>query len=372
MAEPLRVAHIVGKMVGGGVEASILNYHGHIDSSRVQFDFLIDSDSTYVPREELEASGGRIFEIPPYQQQLPYQHELIRLFEKEKWRIVHSHVNTMSVFSLRAAKVAGVPIRIAHCHATMGKGEGRRNALKLVLRCFANLYPTDRVACSRYAGEWLFGRKTPFDLLPNAIVIEHFRFSQEKRNNVRSSWGVGSDCCVIGHVGRMESTKNQGFLIDAFNVLHAEHPDAKLVLVGNGKMRGELEIKVRSLGLEGSVLFLGQVDAVSELYHGFDVFAFPSLYEGFGMALLEAQISGLQCVVSNRVSSESIVSDNCRILSLEAGHTAWAQSVADAYTVSLDRSTGVHWDNLARYDIAVAADRLTKYYLNLNARRDGR
>lgn len=122
MAEPIRVAQVVGKMVGGGVEAVVMNYYRHIDRSKVQFDFLVDSDSTLVPREEIESLGGRVFEIPPYQHVVEYQRELQRLFKEENWKIVHSHINALSVFPLRAAKKAGIPVRIAHSHSTSGKG----------------------------------------------------------------------------------------------------------------------------------------------------------------------------------------------------------------------------------------------------------
>ena len=130
MTEPIRVAQVVGKMVGGGVEAVVMNYYRHIDRSKVQFDFLVDSDSTLVPREEIESLGGRIFEIPPYQHAIEYQRELQSLFTQEGWKIVHSHINALSVFPLRAAKKAGVPVRIAHSHSTSGKGEFAKNALK--------------------------------------------------------------------------------------------------------------------------------------------------------------------------------------------------------------------------------------------------
>lgn len=113
MTEPVRVAQVVGKMVGGGVEAVVMNYYRHIDHSKVQFDFLVDSDSTLVPRDEIESLGGRVFEIPPYQHVVKYQRELQRLYKQEGWNIVHSHINALSVFPLRAAKKAGVPVRIA-------------------------------------------------------------------------------------------------------------------------------------------------------------------------------------------------------------------------------------------------------------------
>ena len=197
--QPIRVAQVMGKMLGGGVEAVVMNYYRHIDRSKVQFDFLVDSDSTLVPRDEIESLGGRVFEIPPYQHVIEYQRELQRLFRQEGWRIVHSHINALSVFPLRAAKKAGVPVRIAHSHSTSGKGEHAKNAMKAVLKTQANRYPTHRFACSKYAGEWLFGKGTAFEVMYNAIDLNRFRFNAEVRAQARTDLGlVGVEAQAAG------------------------------------------------------------------------------------------------------------------------------------------------------------------------------
>lgn len=199
MTEPVRVAQVVGKMVGGGVEAVVMNYYRHIDRSKVQFDFLVDSDSTLVPRDEIESLGGRVFEIPPYQHIAEYQRELQRLFKQEGWKIVHSHINALSVFPLRAAKKAGVPVRIAHSHSTSGRGEYAKNALKAVLKTQSNRYPTHRFACSQFAGEWLFGKAAHFEVVYNAIDLDRFRFNAEARAQARADLGlVGVEAQVSG------------------------------------------------------------------------------------------------------------------------------------------------------------------------------
>lgn len=189
MTNPIRVAQIVGKMNGGGVEAVVMNYYRHIDRSKVQFDFLVDSDSTLIPREEIESLGGRVFEVPPYQHVVEYQHELQRLFKQEGWKIVHSHINALSVFPLRAAKKAGVPVRIAHSHSTSGKGEYAKNTLKAVLKTQSNRYPTHRFACSKFAGEWLFGKAAHFEVVYNAIDLDRFCFNAEARAQARADLG---------------------------------------------------------------------------------------------------------------------------------------------------------------------------------------
>lgn len=363
MGQPYRVAHVVGKMVGGGVEAVVMNYYRHIDRERLQFDFVVDADSTRVPVEEIENLGGRVFEVPAYQQLTKYQKALKDLFSSHRWEVVHSHVNTLSVFPLRVAKNSGIPIRIAHSHATLGKGEAGRNLIKLALRPFANIYPTHRVACSNYAGEWLFGKGRSFSIIPNAIEVEKFRFSAAKRAMARNSWGVSEDCCVVGNLGRMETAKNQSFLIRVFQRFHIDHPNSILVLAGDGSLRDELEREAEALGLCGFVYFLGQVEDASPIYQGMDVFVLPSLYEGFGMALLEAQAASLPCLASDRVSLEAVFSDDCRLLPLELSVDGWADAIWASFTKG-ERSS-VLGDSFSRYDIDEAATELVNYYLRL-------
>ncbi|MEG0578161.1 MAG: glycosyltransferase, partial [Bacilli bacterium] len=140
--QPIRIAHIIGKMMNGGVEAVVFNYYRNIDKNKFQFDFFYDADSTVQPSLELIEMGAKFYQIPPYQRIISYERELIKLFKLNKYKIVHSHMNTLSIFSLRAAKRAGVPIRIAHNHSTAGKGETKKNIMKYMLRPFAKIYPT--------------------------------------------------------------------------------------------------------------------------------------------------------------------------------------------------------------------------------------
>lgn len=253
--EPIRVAQVVGKMLGGGVEAVVMNYYHHIDRSKVQFDFLVDADSTLVPRDEIESLGGRVFEIPPYQHVVEYQRELQRLFKQEGWKIVHSHINALSVFPLRAAKKAGVPVRIAHSHSTSGKGEYAKNALKAVLKMQSNRYPTHRFACSQFAGEWLFGKAEHFEVVYNAIDLDRFRFNAEARAQARADLGLVGNQFAIGHVGRFTAQKNHTFLIDIFTEVAKRRDDAVLLLVGTGEAEASAKSLVDERGLTVALCF---------------------------------------------------------------------------------------------------------------------
>lgn len=351
----------MGKMVGGGLEAVVMNYYRHIDRTRVQFDFIVDEDSTLVPREEIESLGGRVFTVPPYQHVLAYQRALTTLFCEQRWVIVHSHENALSVFPLRAAKRAGVPVRIAHSHSTSGRGEPTRNAMKWVLRRFANVYPTYRMACSRHAGEWLFGGGVKFEVVYNAIELDRFLFAPRARAEVRSELGVSDRTVAVGHIGRFAAQKNHEFLLDVFGRVVADGLDAILVLAGDGPLRTEMEWKAKTLGLSDRVRFLGQRNDVSKLYQAFDVFCLPSLYEGLGIVAVEAQTAGLPTLLSSEVPREVDVTGTTLFLPIDDAH-AWTEALSK---VEPGARIEVRREDFADYDIDRAAEKLTARYLEL-------
>lgn len=326
----IRVAQVMGKMVGGGVESVVMNYYKHIDKSKVQFDFIVDSDSTDIPRAEIEAMGGRIIVVPPYQKLNKYISALTKLFKEEDYKIVHSHINTLSVFPLFAAKKAGVPVRIAHNHSTAGKGEYKKNIMKFALRPFGKIYPTCFAACTKYAGEWMWGKKTvkkgKVKVINNAIDLDVFKYDENKRNEIRKNMGLENKF-VIGHVGRFCYQKNQEFAVDIFYEVQKLNPDSVLLLVGSGDTMRKIKDKVHSLGLDNKVLFMGNRNDVCNLYQAMDVFILPSRYEGLGIVSIEAQACGLYNVVSTEVPNEVKVTDNIEFMDLGAGAQIWASEI---------------------------------------------
>lgn len=357
----MRVAQVMGYMNGGGVEQVVLNYCRHIDRSRVQFDLLVCEGSEMVPREEVESLGGRVLMVPPYSDLPRFMRELERLFREERWPIVHSHVNALSVFPLRAAKRAGVPVRIAHSHSTAGRGEWAKNALKAALRTQANRYPTHRMACSRYAGEWLFGRGADFEVLHNAIELSRFAFDTGVRARVRAELGIADDQLVIGHVGRFMPQKNHGFLLDVFAEVARRRDDAVLLLVGTGELEGPTRARAEELGVADRVKFLGQRDDVGRLYQAFDAFILPSLYEGLGIVAVEAQTAGLPTLLSSEVPREVDVTGTTLFLPIDDAH-AWTEALSK---VEPGARIEVRREDFADYDIDRAAEKLTARYLEL-------
>ena len=366
--EPIRVAHIIGKWLGGGVEAVVMNYYRHIDRKKIQFDFLCDEDSTNIPYEEIEQLGGRVILIPPYQKVFKYQKELIRIFKENNYKIVHSHINTLSVFPLRAAKKAGVKVRIAHSHSTTNKKEWKKNLLKQVLRPFSKVYATDYMCCSELAGRWLFGDKA-YDskkvyLLNNAIDLDKFKYNESLRKKKRKELGISDDTLVIGHIGRFIAQKNHTFLIDIFNEVHKQKENSILLLAGQGPLMEEIKNKVKELKLNDSVRFLGQRNDVNELYQAFDVFCLPSLYEGLPVVGVEAQASGLLCILSNAMTKETKVLNITKFISLNNTPKDWADSILDDVKRYKRIDTSKEMTSKS-FNIKEEAKKLEKYYLNL-------
>ena len=366
MEEPLRVAQIIGKWVGGGVESVVMNYYRYIDKTKIQFDFFIDEDSTMEPPvEEIENLGGKVYKIPSYTRIIKYHKELKKLLKENNYKIVHSHVNTLSVFPLFAAKCAKVPVRIAHSHSTTNKKEWKKNIIKQILRPFSKLFATDYMCCSELAGRWLFGNKT-YDqgkvyLLNNAIDLDKFKYDENVRKKKRKELEIKDDTLVIGHVGRFVDQKNHTFLIDIFNEVHKEKTDSILLLIGEGPLKEEIQNKVDRLNLTDSVKFLGQRTDVNELYQAMDVFVLPSLYEGLGMVLIEAQCSGLPCVVSTEVPNEVKLTDNIEFNCLKNKKNFWKKEIIKMYENNKNKRFK---NNLNKYDIFCECIRLKKYYIN--------
>ena len=332
---PIIVAHIMGKWLGGGVEAVVMNYYRHIDRNKIQFDFICDCDSTDIPYDEIKKLGGRVILVPPYQQIFKYIKELKKVFQENGYQIVHSHINTLSVFPLYAAKKSGIPVRIAHSHSTTNQREKKKNLMKQLLRPFSKVYATDYMCCSEHAGRWLFREKTYDDgkvfLLNNAIDLDKFKYDEKIRKEKRNELGIEANRLVIGHLGRFVAQKNHTFLIDVFNEIKKKNKNAFLLLAGQGPLQDEIKNKVSELGLNDKVKFLGQVNDAYKLYQAFDIFLLPSLYEGLPVVGVEAQATGLLCELSSDMTKETKVLDTTRFISLERTPEEWAKTILEDY-----------------------------------------
>lgn len=325
----IRVAQVLNRMDSGGIEAVVLNYYRHIDRDKVQFDFYFAEGSSLPQREELERLGAGLYPIPAYSHLVAYHKALYIAFKQHGYRIVHAHLSTMSLFPLFAAWRAGVPVRICHNHSTAHWGEGVKTLLKYILRPFNKLFATDWFACGEKTGRWMYGDKA-FDagkvtVMPNAIDTAKFAYDAEARVALREDMGIPQDAFVVGHVGRFTYAKNHSFLSKIFAELLKEKSNSRLLLVGEGELKEQIQQQVQALGLQDKVIFTGARQDVNKLYSVMDVFCLPSFYEGMPLVAWEAQANGLPCVFSDTMTMEAVILPITQFMSTGQSARAWAE-----------------------------------------------
>ena len=365
---PIRVAQIIGKMDNGGVESVVMNYYRNIDKSKIQFDFIIDIDSKNPLITEIESLGGHVYLVSPYQKLLHYLIDVYKVIRKNKYKIVHSHLNTLSIFPLFSSFLAGAKVRIAHSHSTSASGEGKKTILKNVLRPLSRLFSTHYCACSEYAGKWLFGEKScnsgRIVLIKNAINVECFSYKDDVRRQIRENLKLENKY-VIGHIGRFVYQKNHSFLIDIFNEIYLKNPNSALILIGSGELEGEILQKVDDLGLSDSVQFLGVRQDIPDLIQALDVLLLPSFYEGLPLVGVEAQAAGLPCIMSNNITKEAKLIESTKFCNLSLTAREWALEVL-YYSNNFDRSQStIEQIEHAGFEIKTASNNLRNLYLDL-------
>ena len=365
MEKTIRVAHVMGKMMSGGVESIIMNYYRHIDKDKVQFDFIVDEDSTVIPIDEIEKLGGKVIMVPPYQKLHKYMIKLAKVFKENEYQIVHSNINALSVFPMMAAKIAGVKIRIAHNHSTSNNKEIKKTLVKNVLKPFSKMFPNKYFACSELAGKWLFGEdfynEGRVKLIKNAIDISKFIYNEDKRTFIRKEMELEYKF-VIGHVGRFMFQKNHDFLIEIFNEVNKIDNNVYLLLIGEGELENSIYEKVEKLGLTSKVKFLGIRDDVNDIMQAMDVFVFPSRYEGLGMVAVEAQAAGLKTIVSDEIPIEAKVTELLEYCNLEQTPKEWAIKILESKNGYLRQDTSKEIEDNG-YEIKRASKKLEEIYL---------
>ncbi len=333
--KPIRVLQIIGFVCGGGVEAVIMNYYRNIDRNKIQFDFVIDGYEKTALDNEILSLGGKVYKVEPYTKNpLKNIYQIYRVIKDNNYQIVHSNMNTLSVFSLFAAWLAGAKVRILHNHSTAVKSEKLRSAMKYILRPFAPVFANRYMACSKLAGEWMYGKKNmqsgEVKVLNNAIDVDAFAYNENLRKKLRQDLNIDEDTLVIGHVGRFMYQKNHDFLIDIFNEIHKQKSNSLLLLIGDGPLRQSTEEKVKNYNLQDSVNFLGLRKDVKDLYNAMDVFVLPSWYEGLPVVSVEAQANGLPCFVSDKVSKECYLSSSMHFISLDKNADIWSKEILNS------------------------------------------
>ena len=313
----------------GGIENYIINYFCHpaFPSDRIHIDFVTYEDT--IAYEDTLKEKGYIIHRVPHLKKNP-----LGYFRACKALAYRNHYNAVYVNMLTAANALPVYLAgmfkidkiILHAHASSTINGLARKALHRINRNHCNKKASLRLACSEKAGRWLFGNQK-YTVIPNAIDCNRFKPSDENRKEVRELFGISDETLLIGHIGRFAEEKNHGFMLDILKELITDNVDAKLMFVGDGYTRNQIERRVADERLEDYVIFAGTTDKTERYYPAFDVFLFPSSFEGFGMAALEAQSCGIPCVCSDTLSPLLNASGENKSLSLEESAAVWAEEI---------------------------------------------
>ena len=319
-----------------GTEMVIMNWYRHLDHQKFCFDFGITHKEPIHFKQEIESYGGRIFFIPRENGLLGKIKFLMALYRTLKqngpYAAFHTHDHYFAGVVCMVAWLAGIKNRLSISHYADGVRcmNATNRLVKIVARLFLFLFTTKRLAVSAEAGFSLYGKYLSFDTIHNGIDLDLFGYNPIVREQTRQKMGWQQHF-VVGHIGRFEEQKNHRFLIDIFYEIHQKNPAALLVLIGCGSLEEEIQKKVQSLGLEKEVLFLGTQSHTTEYYQAFDCFVFPSLFEGLGIVLIEAQASGLPCFASDAIPAEAFAV-NAYPLSLGMSASSWAETILEKVT----------------------------------------
>lgn len=330
MSEPIRVLQVFAALDSGGVSNFVMNLYREIDTEKIQFDFAMTAGEKSLYDDEVLSRGGRIFYFDITKGVTTNLRRILR--EEGLFQAVHSHVFFYSGLVLAEAKKAKVPIRIAHAHNAY-TGEARsvpRIAYERGMQMLIRANATHMLGCSEKACRYVFGDKIMKDsraaVMPDGIDCDRFAFNPNVREQVRKEYGLEGKF-VVGHVGHFNPAKNHKKILSVFAEIYRRRDDAILLLVGDGELEQNVRMRVAELDLTGKVVFAGAHRDVERFYQAMDVFLFPSRYEGFGMAMIEAQASGLFCVTSDVVPNETDIANRTIFLSLDSSTSVWADAV---------------------------------------------
>ncbi len=365
----IHVLHIIGKRPIGGVGNVLLNYQTHMNQKEIQMDYLIFSDEPDGRFDNQVISlGSNVYIMPELRESkfFYFVYKLNNFFKKKKFDIIHVHSPNIAAICFYLAKKYGIHNRILHSHSTAYAAKKWNNFRNRIL-CFPLKWQaTELMACSTEAGEFLFkGYKKSYQILNNAIDYKKYKYNLVNRKEVREQLQLKPDQFVIGTIGELVKDKNQIFLIHIFAAVLNKKPNASLLLVGSGELEGLLKKEANKLGVQDKVIFYGYSRNVESLLQAMDIFVMTSLNEGLPLVALEAQASGLPCLLSDKITKEVSVKRSF-YLSLDSGEQEWASQIIEI--LENNKETREIEDKIfieKGFAIEKEAEKLEKYYKKL-------
>lgn len=350
---------MLNSMGMGGIENFIMNAYGSLDKEKYQFDFILQNEEESFFEKEIKELGGNIYIIPRIEKH-PVKHifELRKILKNNSYIAFHRHTANSIVFiDLMIAKLSHIKNIIVHSHSTSHSKEWLNKLFRPLLYAFSNSH----LACGDAAGKWLYGARN-FEVIYNGMPVAKYAYREEKRNEMREKLGFNSGDIVLGHVGRFDEAKNQRFIIEMFKELNKLDKKYKLLLCGDGQLRGELTLYCKENGLDNSVSFLGVRKDVNDVLQAMDAFLFPSKYEGLPLSLIEAQLTALPCFVSKNIPDEALYNKNMLKLGIEdADKEEWCKHIM-ALPITTEFRSYINEDLYNDYEIKNVTKKLCEIY----------
>ena len=340
-----KILMVLGALNFGGAEIFCLSLVKSIDRNKYQLDFVVNSLRNSEIEKELVSLGCKIHVLPRFNGISFLKHKKIwrNFLENNKYDIVHGHASGAMSLYLSVAKECGCRT-IAHSHSASNRGNFVVKFAKKFWSKNAKKYADYWLACSDLAAKRLFGRdfntSSKYVFIPNGIDADRFAFSENQRNEIRDEYSIRSDEILVGHVGSFTKPKNHIFLLRTFKELSNKNDNYRLMLCGDGPVKKTFEKKASRLGLLNKIILVGNTKEPEKFYSAFDVFVFPSLFEGLPVSLIEAQCNGLPIVCSDKISKNVLLSGNIKQESLNNRPLLWAKVVDDTVKVHIDRDKG--------------------------------
>lgn len=363
----VRVLHVVNSMNKGGLETFIMNIYRKIDREKIQFDFLVHDTEEGSYDNEILSLGGRIHYVSSRNKGILKNKRALKNFFKNnnEYKIIHQHASSLSYIEpLYYAKKYKLPVRIIQSHSTQEGGMFLHKYIHKINKSFIANIATDYWACSDLSIKWMYSKSminnNKCKFIPNGIEMDKFMYSKEKRENIRNIFNIRENF-IIGHIGRFSYPKNHEFILDIFKEIKKKESKAHLILVGDGELKESIEQKINYLGLKNSVTLTGLRSDIEDLVQCMDVLLFPSHYEGLPITLIEAQASGLKCIVSDKITKQVQITDNISYLDLEKGANYWADFILKHR--NYNRQNYINSNISPKFNIENTVGILEKFYL---------
>lgn len=366
MAKPIRILHVLGSTNLGGAESRIMDLYRHIDRNRVQFDFLVHTESEGYFDREIEELGGRIFRVPRFRLYNYFSYRKAWkdfLREHHGFKVVQGHMTSTAAIYLPLAKKAGISVTVAHARSA-GVDKGFKGTITKWMRRKLYKKADYLFTCSELAGIAVFGEKAQKEgktiFIPNAIDCPAFAYDENKRKEMRQLLGL-SDKYVIGHVGRFHYAKNHEYLFRIFMALkESGKKDYALMLLGDGGKIEQFKMLAKELGMEEDVHFLGNHSNVNDYYQAMDYFVYPSRFEGLPGTMVEAQTCGLKCIMSDAICPEVAVTELVKMMNIGEDPERWADYIEE--TADYERKEFVTEMRRAGFDVRAQAVKMLQFY----------